>query len=123
MARIYGALARGGEIDGTQLLSAGALVRARTLQVNMRDELVVIKRPLPYRVGLGFMLHQPDAGDRRGANSFGSPGAGGSIGFADPDARLGFGYAMNQMWHATPANPDPRASSLIAAVYDSLSAA
>jgi CubicO group peptidase (beta-lactamase class C family) len=30
-------------------------------------------------------------------NAFGHPGAGGSIGMADPDAKLGFGYTMNQM--------------------------
>ncbi len=29
--------------------------------------------------------------------AFGHPGAGGSIGFADSDARVGFGYVMNQM--------------------------
>jgi CubicO group peptidase (beta-lactamase class C family) len=29
--------------------------------------------------------------------NFGHPGAGGSVGFADPDARIGFGYVMNQM--------------------------
>ena len=49
----------------------------------------------------------------------GIPGAGGSLGFADPDARVGFGYVMNSM------GPhillDPRAVALIDAVYGSLS--
>jgi CubicO group peptidase (beta-lactamase class C family) len=50
--------------------------------------------------------------------AFGHPGAGGSIGFADPDAHLGFGYTMNQIQAAIP--PDPRALRLIDALYASL---
>ena len=46
---------------------------------------------------------------------------GGSLGFADPDTGLGFGYAMNQMWTSTPKRPDdPRANRLARAVYASL---
>ena len=30
-------------------------------------------------------------------SAFGAPGTGGSIGFADPEARLGYGYIPNQM--------------------------
>ena len=30
-------------------------------------------------------------------NAFGHPGAGGSIGVADPDNGVGFGYVMNKM--------------------------
>jgi CubicO group peptidase (beta-lactamase class C family) len=52
------------------------------------------------------------------ARAFGHPGAGGSIGFADPDAHIGFGYTMNKM------GPyilmDPRARALVDALYASL---
>jgi CubicO group peptidase (beta-lactamase class C family) len=53
-----------------------------------------------------------------GERSFGHPGAGGSVGFADPDAEIGFGFVMNKM------GPhillDPRATKLIDAVYTCL---
>ncbi len=52
------------------------------------------------------------------ARSFGHPGAGGSLGFADPDTKIGFGYAMNQMGSGMLL--DPRAAALIDAVYASL---
>jgi CubicO group peptidase (beta-lactamase class C family) len=46
--------------------------------------------------------------------SFGHPGAGGSLGFADPESGVGFGYVMNQM--QTNLAADPRPAALIAAV-------
>jgi len=48
----------------------------------------------------------------------GHPGAGGSLGFADPQAKVGFGYTMNQMGPTILI--DPRATALIDAVYASL---
>jgi CubicO group peptidase (beta-lactamase class C family) len=50
--------------------------------------------------------------------SFGHHGIGGSIGFADPDARIGFAYACDKM-HAVGTN-GPRAARLIDALYKSL---
>ena len=49
------------------------------------------------RFGLGFMLRQPFMPLSPNERAFGHPGAGGSIGMADPDARVGFGYTMNRM--------------------------
>ncbi|UJW36765.1 beta-lactamase family protein [Saccharothrix sp. AJ9571] len=48
-----------------------------------------------------------------GPGSFGHPGSGGSIAFADPDAELGFGYVTN-LWNYRP--DDPRAANLADAV-------
>jgi CubicO group peptidase (beta-lactamase class C family) len=53
-----------------------------------------------------------------GPRSFGHPGAGGSLGFADPDARIGFGYVMNRMSYDI---DDRRAASLIEAAAACLS--
>jgi len=40
-----------------------------------------------------------------GASSFGSPGAGGSLGFADPAARIGYAYVTSQMGTALTGDP------------------
>ena len=49
------------------------------------------------RYGLGFMLHHPEAPIGLGPRSFGHAGAGGSIGFYDPERDLGVCFGMNQM--------------------------
>lgn len=48
-------------------------------------------------------------------HSFGHPGAGGSFGFADPDAGIGYAYVTNQM--GTTLTGDPRDLALRNAVY------
>ena len=50
--------------------------------------------------------------------AFGHSGMGGSIGFADPKARLSFGYTMNRQ--GATLGLDARAQSLIDAVYRTL---
>jgi CubicO group peptidase (beta-lactamase class C family) len=55
-----------------------------------------------------------------GRRTFGHPGRGGSIGFADPDARVGFGYVTNQYVTGTAKHPDRRVLHLVDAVYAAL---
>ena len=76
---------------------------------------VVLRRPS--RFGLGFQLTRPESPFGTSPRSFGHFGAGGSVGFADPDARLAFAYTMNQpgpRWH------NPRNRTLIDAAYAAL---
>jgi len=64
--------------------------------------------------GLGFMTpgsFSPMGGGR----TFGHYGAGGSLGFADPETGIAIGYVMNKMNAGL--NDDPRSNGLIAAVY------
>jgi CubicO group peptidase (beta-lactamase class C family) len=70
----------------------------------------------PYHQALGVLLNTPEA-VYMGPNmrSFGHHGIGGSIGFCDPDAGIGFSYACNKM-HAVGTN-GPRAARLIDALY------
>ncbi len=111
VARIYGALAAGA-VDGIRLLSEDALDTMTTMQ---HDQIELLQ-DRHYRQGLGVLLNSPDA-VYMGPNpaAFGHHGIGGSIGFADRDARIGFSYSVNQM-HDVGTN-GPRARRLIDAVY------
>ena len=108
LARFYGALA--GEVDGNRLLRPETIALARTPQVDGPDAVLMI----PTRFGIGFML-PPALSLGAPETAFGHPGAGGSLGFADPEAELGFGYVMNQMQLGT--TGDPRSRALVDAVY------
>ena len=94
LATIYGALARGGSRGGVRLLEPESIERARTEQAFGPD---AVLGGLPMRFGLGFMLRTDFMPISPNAGAFGHPGAGGSIGMADPDAKVGFGYVMNEM--------------------------
>ena len=65
------------------------------------------------RFGLGCWLDQPDVANATfamGPRAFGHPGAGGCIGFADPERELGFGFVTNTLGPYV--LMDPRAQSL-----------
>jgi CubicO group peptidase (beta-lactamase class C family) len=68
---------------------------------------------------LGFMKPSPVL-PFGSASSFGSPGAGGSLGFADPTAGLGYAYVTSQM--GTRLTGDPRDVALREALYSALPA-
>ena len=93
VARLYGALSLGGELDGVRVLSREAIDRATTEQSFGEDAVLGI----PMRFGLGYMLRHDGLPLGPNDGTFGHLGMGGSIGFADPTARLGFGYVMNKM--------------------------
>ena len=117
LARVYGALACGGALDGVEVLSPEQIARANTEQAKGPDAVLT---PLHSRFGLGFMLTQPMIPFGPNPRAFGHPGAGGSIAFADPDAQLGFAYTMNQM--QTGLGGDARGFALIGALYTALRA-
>ncbi len=113
ITRLYSALAAGGTIDGVRVIDSGALAAATREQVYGDD--LVLRRPS--RFGLGFQLTHPEREFGRGPRCFGHFGAGGSVGFCDPDAGLAFGYVTNQMG---PRWRNPRNRALIDACYASL---
>jgi len=96
LARVYGALARGGEIDGIRVLSPAAVERATTEEASGPERMFC--GALSMRFGLGFVLSdETHRYARLSPNrlAFGHAGAGGSVGMADPDAGIGFGFTMN----------------------------
>ena len=94
LAEIYGVLARGGERDGVRILESSTIDRAIQEEAFGPD---AVLGQMPMRFGLGFMLRHDMIPLSPGPRAFGHPGAGGSIGMADPDARVGFGFTMNKM--------------------------
>jgi len=92
VARLYSALAGNGTLDGVHVLSPELIARACAVQVHGDD--IVLQRPT--RFGLGFQLTMAERPLGPNPRAFGHFGAGGSLGFADPDAHVAFGYAMNQ---------------------------
>jgi CubicO group peptidase (beta-lactamase class C family) len=115
LARLYGALANGGALDGFHVLTQASIDRALEQHSDGPDAVL----PLHTCFGLGFMRSTPHERLGPNARSFGHGGMGGSMAFADPDARIGFGYTMNEM-HMGLWLIDPRAAALIEAVYASL---
>ena len=114
LARLYGALARGGELDGVRVMSKDEVAKCSIEQSNGPDKVLTLNT----RFSQGFMMSQPGAELGPNAKSFGHPGAGGSLGYADPEAKIGFGYTMNKMQASLLI--DPRATALIEAVYASM---
>jgi CubicO group peptidase (beta-lactamase class C family) len=67
---------------------------------------------------LGFMKHCP-VWSFGSEGSFGAPGTGGSLGFADPEAGVGYGYVTCRM--GTSITGDPRELALRNALYSTIS--
>src|SRR6185295_10859987 len=67
---------------------------------------------------LGFMKPSP-AWPFGGPRSFGSPGSGGALGFADPAAGIGYAYVTSHS--GTRLTGDPRDLALRGALYSALS--
>jgi CubicO group peptidase (beta-lactamase class C family) len=117
LARMYAATVA--DVDGVRLLEPETVERMAAVQTansvpyGWPARLAAVGNALGIPFSLGFMLSARSM-PLLGPRSFGHPGAGGSLGFADRDTGIGFGYVMNLM--AT--DVDPRAASLVAAVSE-----
>jgi CubicO group peptidase (beta-lactamase class C family) len=104
LSRAYAATVA--EVDGIRLLSPSTVEEARTVQTDTStpwgmppglEEFALV-------AGLGFQVPTPLM-DLLGPTSFGHGGAGGSMGMAEVDHQLGFGYVMGQMLSEIPNRP------------------
>jgi CubicO group peptidase (beta-lactamase class C family) len=108
IARVYAAL-----LEPNRLLSPDLLVEATRAQST--GYCPVLDDDVSF--GLGFKPTVPRRPFGPNPHSFGHFGSGGAVGFADPDASVAFGYAMN---HVIPRWQSTRNRALIDAVYASL---
>jgi CubicO group peptidase (beta-lactamase class C family) len=113
IARAYSAFAEGGAELGITPETLASLMAPHDVE-DPRDEVMGV----PSWLSLGFLKPGPQLGFGSSQRAFGTPGAGGSFGFADPDTRLGFAYVMNNMDYYM--FDDPREKALRDAVHRSI---
>lgn len=115
MAEVYGVLATGGEHLGVDSPTFEEMVSLPAPPSDGRRD-VVIKINTAY--SMGYSKPYGDFQFGTTSASFGTPGAGGTFGFADPDAEVGFAYAPNRL--GVYLKDDPREQALRDAVYQCL---
>ncbi|MPY95659.1 MAG: serine hydrolase [Acidimicrobiia bacterium] len=107
LARVYAALANGGQLDGAHLVTPERIEHMRTKTWDGPDRVLIV----PVKRGIGFWLGGlgPDLEGNLVAGpmgpketTFGHAGAGGSMGFADPETGLAVGVAVNKMAYPLP---------------------
>lgn len=116
LARFWQVMAHGGSLGDVHLLDAELVGQMRREHCQGMDRTLLA----PTRFGLGVMLEQDYTGGGfgMGPQAYGHPGAGGALGFCDPEAQVGFGYVTNAMGPYV--LMDPRALALSREVYQCL---
>jgi CubicO group peptidase (beta-lactamase class C family) len=112
LARFYATLI-GDTAGAARLFTPETVELARAEESAGPDRVLVVGT----RFGLGYMLHG-SASPFLPPGSFGHPGRGGALGFADPDTGIAFGYVTNGFRKTVTA--DPRAQGLVRAVRGAL---
>ena len=115
IAHAYGVLATGGRELGLQRDTLDLLVEPATPPTHGFLDLCL---GAEVQFSLGFMKPSAVWPFGSSAASFGSPGAGGSMGFADPQAGIGYAYVTSRM--GTTLTGDPRDVALRDALYAAL---
>jgi CubicO group peptidase (beta-lactamase class C family) len=114
LARVMGALADDGWLDGEAILSPALVIEASRERIRGQDLVL----PFEMSWGAGFMRNETVAAWGPGRETFGHSGWGGSCAFADPARKLGGAYVMNKQ--SADLLGDKRAKRLIEAAYSSL---
>ena len=108
LAKMYAATI--GTVDGVRLLNADTVENAMRLQtdgLSAPGDFAKLPAPSPHRYGLGYQLTRM-AAPMLGEGSFGHDGAGGRIGYANPQSGVAVGYVCNNMLWDGMTGPDVR---------------
>ena len=114
LAKFYSMLANGGELEGQTFFSPKTIEWMTTTLSDGVDRVFQI----PTAFSAGFMKDSRDAARTMfgpSTTSFGHPGAGGAHAFADPENKIAFAYAMNQMEQSV--LPTEKSLRLVNAIY------
>jgi CubicO group peptidase (beta-lactamase class C family) len=114
LARLMGALANDGWLDGEDILSPGLIAEASRERIRGQDLVL----PFEMSWAAGFMRNEAVHPWGPGNATFGHSGWGGSCAFADPERRLAGAYVMNKQ--STDLLGDGRPKRLIEAAYAAL---
>jgi CubicO group peptidase (beta-lactamase class C family) len=113
MARLYGIFSMGGRELGIKQETLEAIMKpAKDPELGRFDQVLQLEA----RFSLGFIKPSPEFKFGTSENAFGTPGAGGSFAYADPDTQTGFAYAMNKSGFYI--YDDPREHRLSEAVFE-----
>lgn len=116
LSRMYaGLIGPLADAPAAPLFSPDQIALARDRQTKGGDQVLFVETSF----GLGYMVSSAFS-PFGGTGSFGHAGAGGSVGFADPDNHIAVGYVMNRMMQNL--SGDPRTRGLIKASYDAAGA-
>jgi CubicO group peptidase (beta-lactamase class C family) len=116
IARLYSVFAEGGAE-----LGVGPATMAALTADPLADAKPDVVMGVPAYYALGFLRPGPRPEFGTSPRAFGTPGAGGSFGFADPDARLGYAYVMNKTGYYM--FDDPREKPLRDAIHRAIDTA
>lgn len=118
LARAYAPFSLDGSLDGVRVVSPAMLPGMRTVR-SASDCDAVLRLPTTFTLGFSKTWGARALGEGShvilGEHAFGTPGMGGSIGFADGEARMSFGYVMNRLGGGVGLND--RGQSLVDAAY------
>jgi len=118
LAKAYAPLSLDGSLDGVRIVSPQRLPGMRAVR-SASDCDFMLQVPTTFTLGFSKSWGARRYGQGEhvilGEHAFGTVGLGGSLGFADGDAGLAFGYAMNR--HGGGVGLNDRGQSLVDAAY------
>ena len=114
LARLFGALANDGWLDGEVILSPALIAEASRERIRGQDLVL----PFEMSWAAGFIRNSAVKVWGLGEQTFGHAGWGGSCVFADPQTGLAGAYVMNRQ--SPDLIGDPRSKALVSAAYGSL---